>query len=587
MSSPRDQATQHRANALWGRGGRRAGAATVLATCAMLVAATAAAAAPSASKAGAFVQSSLASAIQQSPSRKFDVILVGQRRDSTAGFVKKALGGYALRRKFRSLNGVQLTLTGKQIQLLAKLSDVAAILPNEPVKSSSVELPRSNAQRWPWITHTPVDWTNDALALNAPTIAVIDSGIDPSGFGNRLVGQVDLTTTGGNSAGDGYGHGTFVAGMAAGGTDGYAGVAPSANVLSVDVIDDQGAATVGDVISACDWVLQNKSTYNIKVVNLSMQGSSRASVFFDPLDQAVERLWLNGIVVVTAVGNYGHDGQAMEVGAAPGNDPFVISVGAADVLDTVPVDDDVVAPWSAWGYTADGFAKPDIAAPGRYIIAPTTTTGGLAAARPDAVFGTGLMQLSGTSFAAPQVAGAAALILARHPDWTPDQVKGALMVSAQATPAAAAGSLGVGELDVAAARAASSPPNPNAGLDQYVSTAGDGSPVFDSAAWESAAASNAAWNSAAWGSAAWGSAAWGSAAWGSAAWGSAAWGSAAWGSAAWSDAAWGSAAWSDAAWSDSIGDSVLPASLMTDDEVTSVEAQLGIVDADRDPTAGS
>jgi serine protease AprX len=359
-----------------------------------------------------------------------------------------------------------------------------------------------------------------------------------------------MTTTGGNSAGDGFGHGTFVADMAAGGATGYAGVAPNANILSVDVINDAGQATIGDVINACDWILANKDTYDIRVVNISMQGSARASVFFDPLDQAVEKLWLNGIVVVSAVGNYGVDGQEMEVSYAPGNDPFIISVGASDVADTVDTADDTVAPWSAWGYTADGFAKPDISAPGRYIVAPVPTTGGLAAERPDAVLGSGLMQLSGTSFAAPQVAGAAAALLASHPAWTPDQVKGALMVSAQATPAAAAGSLGVGELDVAAARAASSPPNPNAGLDTYVTTASDGSPIFDSAAWQSAASSDAAWSDAAWSDAAWSDAAWSDAAWSDAAWSSAAWSDAAWSDAAWSDAAWGSAAWSDAAWSD-------------------------------------
>ncbi|HYA08491.1 MAG TPA: hypothetical protein VEG24_02815, partial [Gaiellaceae bacterium] len=149
-----------------------------------------------------------------------------------------------------------------------------------------------------------------------------------------------------------------------------------------------------------------------------------------------------------------------------------------------------------------------------------------------------------------------------------------------ATPAATPGSLGVGELDVAAARAVATPPNPNAGLDQYVTTGSDGAVTFDSSAWQTAAASNPAW----------GDAAWGSAAQSDAAWASAAWASAAWGSTAWSDAAWGSAAESDAAWGDAAGSdlSLLQASTnATDDEIAQVEADLGIVDPVCDPILSS
>jgi hypothetical protein len=274
----------------------------------------------------------------------------------------------------------------------------------------------------------------------------------------------------------------------------------------------------------------------------------------------VEKLWLNGVVVVVAaVGNYTTNGQESGVPFAPGNDPFVITVGAADIQNC--------------------FMKPDLSAPGRYLIGPVSPGTGLALGRPNNVVTPGYMQLSGTSFSAPMVAGAAAMLLAQHPDWTPDQVKGALMVSANPTPAAAPGSLGVGELNVYAARMVNNPPNPNAGLDQFLTTGTDGTVTFNSAAWQASALANPAWGSAAWSDAAWASAAWGDAAWASVAWSDAAWASAAWASAAWSDAAWASAATTDAAWADSAGNdtSLAPASTdATPDDITAAQQALGI-----------
>ena len=124
---------------------------------------------------------------------------------------------------------------------------------------------------------------------------------------------------------------------------------------------------------------------------------------------------------------------------------------------------------SAYGYTADGFAKPDLAAPGRYMIGPVPASSTLPMTRPDHVTAPGYMQLSGTSFAAPVVAAAAATLMAQHPSWTPDQVKGALMVTSTPEPKAPKGSLGVGEINIAAARGrVKNPPNPNAGLNKYL-----------------------------------------------------------------------------------------------------------------------
>ena len=150
----------------------------------------------------------------------------------------------------------------------------------------------------------------------------------------------------------------------------------------------------------------------------------------DPLDRAVEKLWLNGVVVVAAAGNYAIDGAESGVGFAPANDPFVITVGASDTNGTVTPTDDFAAPWSAWGSTQDGFRKPELAAPGRMLNGPVPMDSTMFTSNPSRKVADGYMWMSGTSFAAPIVAGAAATVLSRHPDWTPDQVKGALMVSA-------------------------------------------------------------------------------------------------------------------------------------------------------------
>ena len=634
-------AVEGRHNTLWGRGGRHAGAVLAAVVISGMLAASAAAGVSGGhaswgfttrglGKTSAYVPDSLASAIQQNANQKFDVIVEGARQAPGGGLRNSlinaqngsnTIGGSQIRRTFRAINGLHAMLTGAQIRFLAKTSFVSAIVPNEPVRMSSVQLPQMNTQKWAWTVGAAVDWTTQASTLTMPTIAVVDSGIDTTraDFGSRVLDQVNLASLTPNSPGDGYGHGTFVAGIAAGGADGFAGVAPSANLVSLDVMNDDGEATVADIVAACDWILAHKQADNIRVANFSLHATEPTSLFFDPLDQAVEKLWLNGVVVVTASGNYADSGAESGVPYAPGNDPFVITVGAADVQNTVQTADDTAAPWSAWGYTPDGFMKPEISAPGRYVIGPVSAGAGLTVERPDRVITdpSGYMQLSGTSFASPMVAGAAAMLLAQHPDWTPDQVKGALMVSASATPAATPGSLGVGELDVALARRVTDPPNPNAGLDQFLTTGSDGTVSFDSAAWQTAALNDpnwgsaawsdpawgsaawgsaawgsaawgsAAWTDAAWGSAAWGSAAWGSAAWGSAAWGSAAWGSAAWGSAAWGSAAWGSAAWGSSAQSDQAANdpSIDPnATAATDDEIGLVESNLGIVDPNCDPS---
>jgi serine protease AprX len=381
----------------------------------------------------------------------------------------------------------------------------------------------------------------------APAIAFVDSGLEGSrdDFGGRVVQEVTLTALVPNAAGDGRGHGSFVASIAAGEAAGYAGAAPNAPLVSIDVLDDHGMALTSDVISAADWILRNKETHGIRVVNFSLHGSEPTSFMFDPLDKAVEKLWFSGIVVVTAAGNYAVDGQASGVLFSPGNDPFVITVGASDIVGSVPVADDFAAPWSSWGYTPDGFAKPELVAPGRYMVGAVPSSSTIALERPERIVEPGYMQLSGTSFSTPVVAGAAAYLLALNPQWTPDDVKGALMQAALPLPAAEPLSFGMGEVNAGLAAQVADPPNPNLTLNRFLipDPTGDRAPIFNADAWKAAALADAHWGSDTWDAAHWGSANWGAAHWGSQSWDAAHWGSASWGSGSGEAAHWGSSHW--------------------------------------------
>jgi serine protease AprX len=541
-----------RFSALWGKGGR--GFLATLVVAVGLAAPVAYADSGSGSPSfKAYATPGLIAKAQATPRASFDVILVGADRPS--GWLAKQIANFdstkaKVRKQYRSINGVAARLTGSQILALARNGHVDSITYDSPVVLAGG---LSNKQRWPFVSGVQQFWAGGSSAAT-PTIAVVDSGIDAgrADFGGRVVTQVNMTSLPGNSAGDGRGHGTFVAGIAAGSGDGYAGAAPASKIVSLDVMDDNGMAMTRDVIAAADWILANKDKYGIRIANFSLHSAQSNSFMFDPLDKAVERLWFSGVVVVTAVGNYGVAGQASGVPFAPGNDPFVITVGADDVDGSVSTNDDYAAPWSAYGYTLDGFAKPDVAAPGRYMVGPAPATSTLSLERPASIVAPGYIQLSGTSFAAPIVAGAAAQILATHPTWTPDQVKGALMVSARPAGGAAPLSVGVGIVDVAKAVALGSAPDANAALRPFVKAdpAGGANAVFDAASWANAAKANASWANASWSSASWANASWSNASWANASWSNASWSSASWCDASWSDASWAQASWASVSYAD-------------------------------------
>ncbi len=161
------------------------------------------------------------------------------------------------------------------------------------------------------------------------TVAVVDSGIlGTKDLDKRKIVNINFKKGYHNSS-DLYGHGTFVASLIGGdgkNSDGkVVGIAPRTNILNVRVSDDQGVATEADVVSALQWINENKSRFNIRVVNLSLNSTMAQSYHTSPLDAALEVLWFNGIVSVVSAGNNGAASLY-----PPANDPFVITVGATD-----------------------------------------------------------------------------------------------------------------------------------------------------------------------------------------------------------------------------------------------------------------
>jgi serine protease AprX len=133
---------------------------------------------------------------------------------------------------------------------------------------------------------------------------------------------------------------------------------------------------------------------------------------------------MHGIVVVAAAGNRGSASDAVQY--APANDPYVITVGAVDENGSTYPGNDTLASWSSRGTTQDGFQKPDVTAPGAHIVSILAPNSAFAGLCPACVVGGQYIRVSGTSLAAPMIAGVVADLLQVRPGLTPNQVKALL-----------------------------------------------------------------------------------------------------------------------------------------------------------------
>jgi serine protease AprX len=371
--------------------------------------------------------------------------------------------------------------------------------------------------------HAPIAWSRSTGA--GVVVALMDSGIglNPDLPQGKVVARVNFVADNATSL-DPAGHGTHLAGVIAAKGETFRGVAPDARLVDLRVLDKNGNGRLRDVIAAFDWLLKHRRALGIGVLNLSIGTTQTSSYHADLLSALAEAAWFSGVAVVAAAGN---DGPVAGRMATPGSDPFVITVGSFDDQGTLATQDDRESLFSSRGPSLDGFAKPDILAPGRRVMSlrPVDETGhadspskgndkndAKAHARTTTVTfdPTYYVRLSGTSVSSAMVAGVAALVLAYHRDYSPTKIKGAVVGSGRDI-------VGSPREAVDAARALTSTVRGvNAGLlpsKLLMATLAKSGVVAGGTTWEGVTWEGVTWEAVTWESVSWESVTWESVSW--------------------------------------------------------------------------
>jgi serine protease AprX len=360
-------------------------------------------------------------------------------------------------RKLRSFNGRVLRVSNRQLERLARNPRVKRIVEDREVTGFNGRTAITTGAR---AVIDLMGYTGAGVG-----VAVIDSGV--AGYHLDLThgnGSVPTNSLTGSDqrvthfkdfvndypyAYDDWGHGTHVAGIVAGNgamsLGRHEGMAPGASIIALKVLNGQGVGTISNIIAAIDHAIAVKDQYNIRVINMSLGAGVYESYNTDPLTLAAKRAVDAGIVVVAAAGNLGKaaDGTP-QYGAitAPGNAPWVLTVGASSSMGTLNREDDQIALYSSRGPTMyDYAAKPDLVAPGTGVVSLVDPGSAFYTTKAQYLVG-GLLasytqpylSLSGTSMAAPAVAGTVALMLHANPSLTPNMVKAILQYTAQVYP---------------------------------------------------------------------------------------------------------------------------------------------------------
>jgi serine protease AprX len=464
------------------------------------------------------------------------------------------------------LGGFSATVPGSAVVNLAQSDSVGLVWGDGKIRMSSSPTSMYNtlAPNTAWRQSIRLNQVAGLYDGTGVAVALLDTGVTPSDdLGNRLLARVDLTPD--HDGFDRYGHGTHMSGIIVGtgaASDGqWTGVAPGANLVSVKVAGPDGSTDVSVVIAGLQWVVANRSTYNIRVLNLAFGTDSVQSYSIDPLDYAVEQAWFSGILVVASAGNRGPGGNTIN---KPGDDPFVLTVGAADNHGSPDRSSTTVATFSSWG-SPDGFTKPDIIAPGITIVSlrdPGSTIDTLYA---DARIGDSYFKGTGTSQAAAIVSGVAALMFQANPWLTPDLAKGVLLKTAYRNGNYGHGA-GAGLVDAGSALQASRNSNgvppanlglvPSTGTGSLEASRGsfhvnadiDGDGIPDTVTGETDALGQP-WPAMSWSAYAWYTSPWSQLTAVTPGWSAVSWSALSWSGTTWSAVSWSAVSWSADTWS--------------------------------------
>ena len=325
--------------------------------------------------------------------------------------------GAEILESFPYINAVSVRLSKRDIRRLGNITDVESVLSDMHISTLMN-------------VATEVLGVDGVIAKGYTGrgigIAFIDTGLYPhhdfTRPANRIKAFVDMTGKH-TDAYDDNGHGTFCAGVAVGNgfcSRGlYRGCAPEADIIAIKAMDSDGGGDLTAVLRALQWVNDNARKYNIRIVSLSVGTSPNPSAAIDPLELGVTRLWENNVVVVAAAGNSGPKRGTI---TTPGICRRIITVGALD--DGRGGGVMRIPDFSSRGPVAGGIIKPDMLAPGVNIVSvksDTKYTGGAVRILEP------YTSMSGTSVAAPMVAGICALLLQYNPYLRPNEVKKLLM----------------------------------------------------------------------------------------------------------------------------------------------------------------